>query len=72
MESKLSQQASDQFDVLLDAGDLAQILKKSKPRAYALMAGGQIPTVRIGRSVRVSKRELERWIREQSERSLVA
>lgn len=78
MERPISQEygispgTGDQVDVLLDADDIARIFRKSKPRAYALMASGKIPTVRIGRSVRVSKRELERWIQEQSEQSLIA
>jgi excisionase family DNA binding protein len=59
-------------DVLLKAEDIAAYFNVSLPRAYAIMASGKIPVVRIGRSVRVSRRELEKWIQEQSQRSLAA
>ncbi len=59
-------------DELLRADRVAAILGVSVPRAYARMAAGQVPTVRIGRSVRVSKRALEKWIAEQSRDSIAA
>ena len=59
-------------DELLRADRVAVILGVSVPRAYARMAAGQIPTVRIGRSVRVSRRALEKWIEEQSRDSIAA
>jgi excisionase family DNA binding protein len=34
----------------------------SAAMAYKLMASGAIPTVRLGRSVRVPQRALEEWI----------
>jgi excisionase family DNA binding protein len=59
-------------DELWTAKEVAGYFRVSTPRAYALMASGQIPLVRIGRSVRVSRRELEKWIQEQSLRSIQA
>ncbi len=34
-------------------------------KAYELVATGEIPSVRIGRSIRVSRQELERWLEAQ-------
>lgn len=40
-------------------------LRIVRSRAYELVADGKIPSVRIGRSVRVNHRELERWLEGQ-------
>jgi excisionase family DNA binding protein len=63
---------SSEGDELIRADRVAKMLGVSVPRAYAVMAQGRIPTVRIGRSVRVSRRQLERWIEAQSAASLAA
>lgn len=45
--------------------EVAEFLQIGRSRAYELVADGEIPSVKIGRSVRVSRRELERWLEEQ-------
>jgi excisionase family DNA binding protein len=50
---------------LLRGKEVAQILNVSKAFAYRLMAEGEIPTVRLGRSVRVRPEDLEQFIAEQ-------
>lgn len=50
------------FDILLTGNDVARILNVSRSFAYILMRRGEIPTVRIGRSVRVRPGDLERFI----------
>lgn len=52
-------------DKLLRAAEIAAFLQVSKSRAYELMADGTLPVLRIGRSIRVSRKSLERWLREQ-------
>ncbi len=53
--------------LLLRDYEVAAILNVSKSTAYALMAGGTLPgVVRIGRSIRLSREALERWVREQA------
>lgn len=47
---------------LLKAADVARILNISRSQAYQLMQRGDIPTVRMGRSVRVREEDLERFI----------
>lgn len=52
---------------LLRAEEAAKLLNISRSKVFALMASGQLPgVVRIGRSVRVSRTVLERWIAEQA------
>jgi excisionase family DNA binding protein len=49
----------------LKVPEVAEILRIARSRAYELVAEGQIPAVRIGRSVRVPRDELDRWLAEQ-------
>jgi excisionase family DNA binding protein len=44
------------------AKDIAKILQISKTSAYQLLRSNQIATVRIGKSVRVRKEDLEEYI----------
>lgn len=44
---------------------VARVLRIARSRAYELVADGEIPAVKIGRSVRVSRKELERWLEGQ-------
>ena len=46
----------------LKVPEVARMLRVARSRAYELVANGTIPAVRIGRSVRVSRKELERWL----------
>jgi excisionase family DNA binding protein len=51
--------------VLLTADQVAEILNISVSKAYAMMASGEIPTIKIGRCVRVREEDLEAYINEQ-------
>lgn len=42
--------------------EMARVLKISKNSAYWLVYSGQMPHVRIGRAIRISKRALERYL----------
>jgi excisionase family DNA binding protein len=53
----------------LKVPEVAEVLRIARSRAYELVGEGEIPSVRIGRSVRVSRRELERWLEEQRQLS---
>jgi excisionase family DNA binding protein len=45
--------------------EVAEMLQIARSRAYELVGEGEIPSVRIGRSVRVNRRELEKWLEER-------
>jgi excisionase family DNA binding protein len=49
----------------LKVPEVAQILRFARSRAYELVANWTIPAVKIGRSLRVSRKGLERWLEEQ-------
>ena len=49
----------------LKVPEVAELLRIARSRAYELVADGTIPAVRIGRSVRVSRKELHRWLSNQ-------
>jgi excisionase family DNA binding protein len=47
----------------LTVPETAQMLRIPRSRAYALIAEGSLPAVKLGaRSIRVNKRELERFL----------
>ena len=56
--------------ILLKAEQIAQALNVGRSKAYELMASGELPVIRIGRSVRVPADGLRRWIEEKSEDSV--
>ena len=53
----------------LKVPEVAEELRIARSRAYELVADGKIPSVRIGRSVRINRRELERWLEDRRQKS---
>jgi excisionase family DNA binding protein len=49
---------------LLTVPEAARLLKLSRSQVYLLCARREIPTIAIGRSVRIPLRELEVWLHE--------
>ena len=47
---------------LLKADEVAEQLNVSRSFAYSLMKSGQLPSVHLGRSVRVHPRDLEEYV----------
>ena len=56
---------STEADQVLTIPEVADLLKLSRAQVYALTARGDIPSVRIGRSVRVRRDRLEHWLDRQ-------
>jgi excisionase family DNA binding protein len=48
--------------LLLKPIDVAHLLGVSKSKVYELLATGNLPSVRIGKSIRISTQELRAWI----------
>jgi excisionase family DNA binding protein len=46
----------------LKVPEVAKLLRIARSSAYELVADGEIPAVRIDRSVRVNCKELDRWL----------
>lgn len=55
--------------LLLRAGEVARLLGLGRSTVFALLAAGELPIVRIGRSVRVPRVALERWIDERTDQA---
>ena len=51
---------------LMNPADVAERLKISKALAYKMLKEGEIPTVRFGKSIRVKREDLERYIYKQT------
>jgi len=56
-------------DDLLRLEEAAQILKLSRATLYKLIATGQIPSVKLGRSRRIPAAALKQWLKERMEGS---
>lgn len=50
------------FPKLLTMGEVANILNVTPQRAYELARAGLLPTVKLGRQVRVDEARLSDWI----------
>ena len=53
-------------DHLLNTKEVEEILHVSRTLLYILLKRGDIPTVRIGRMIRIRRADLERYINERS------
>jgi len=51
--------------MLLKLSEVTQILGIGRSLVYELVARGELPSVRIGRCIRVSSESLERWVKER-------
>jgi len=51
--------------LLLRVGEVSEALGLSRGAVYALILDGSIPSVKIGRSRRVAKADLEAWVQEK-------
>jgi excisionase family DNA binding protein len=56
--------------LLLDSRQVAQLLGLGRTKVFQMMAGSQLPTVRVGRCVRVPREALDEWIRGQTKPAL--
>jgi excisionase family DNA binding protein len=49
--------------ILLRAEEVAELLGIGRSKVFEMIAAGDLPTVRIGRCVRVPRDRLESWVR---------
>jgi excisionase family DNA binding protein len=52
---------------LLRVEEAARVLQIGRTKVYELMGAGELPVVRIGRSVRIPRRSLDDWITAHTE-----
>ena len=53
-------------DKILTIPEVAEILKISKAKLYALVAKNEIPHIRLDRNVRIWEKDLVRWLEKQT------
>ena len=49
----------------LSLKDVQHLLGIGRTKTYELVTTGELPAVRIGRCIRVNRRELDEWLRAQ-------
>jgi excisionase family DNA binding protein len=49
----------------LSLKDVQQLLGIGRTKTYELVTTGELPALRIGRCIRVNRRELDEWLRAQ-------
>jgi excisionase family DNA binding protein len=49
----------------LKVPEVAEVLRIARSKVYQLVGEGEIPSVRIGHSVRINSKELESWLEGQ-------
>lgn len=55
--------------LLLRPAEAAELIGVSRARAYELIAQGEIPSIKLGASIRVPMRALHAWIDQQLEKA---
>jgi excisionase family DNA binding protein len=63
-------QRSEDLQLLLRIPEVAGRLGLGRSTVYELIQSGELPVVRIGRSVRVSSESLRRWVEQRVESSV--
>jgi excisionase family DNA binding protein len=57
--------SNTQHSEWLSLKDVRQLLGIGRTKAYELVVTGELPAVRIGRCIRINRRELDEWLQEQ-------
>ncbi|HEX6351081.1 MAG TPA: helix-turn-helix domain-containing protein [Candidatus Dormibacteraeota bacterium] len=52
--------------MLLRAEEAARMLGLGRSKVFQMLAAGELPVVRIGRSVRIPREELREWIKQKA------
>ena len=50
---------------LLKPTEVAEVLRIGRSLVYGMLATGELPSIRVGRCIRVPKASLDKWIRDQ-------
>ena len=53
-------------DQMLRVDEVADVLRLGRTKVYQMLAGGELPSVRIGKVLRVSAAALQEWIRRRA------
>ncbi len=56
--------------LLLRIPEVAETLGIGRTKIYEMIATGELPTVRVGRAVRISVSTLQKWVEEREQQSM--
>ena len=56
-----------EVEPLMTVDEVAAWLRKHQDQIYDMAASGELPAMRIGRTWRFDRRDIERWLREKVE-----
>jgi excisionase family DNA binding protein len=56
--------------LLLRMPEVAEALGIGRTKIYEIIATGELPTVRVGRSVRISVTTLQKWVEEREQHNM--
>ena len=56
--------------LLLRIPEVAETLGIGRTKIYELIATGELPTIRIGRAVRISVTTLQKWVEEREQQGV--
>ena len=57
--------SSTKYSEWLSLKDVQEMLGIGRTKAYELVTTGELPAVRIGRCIRINRRELDEWLHRQ-------
>ncbi len=58
--------------LLLRIPEVAETLGIGRTKIYEMIATGELPTIRVGRAVRISVTTLQKWVEEREQQGLSA
>jgi excisionase family DNA binding protein len=56
--------------LLLRIPEVAETLGIGRTKIYEIIASGELPTVRVGRAVRISVTTLQKWVEEREQQNM--
>jgi excisionase family DNA binding protein len=56
--------------LLLRIPEVAETLGIGRTKIYELIATGELPTIRVGRAVRISVSALQKWVEEREQQGV--
>ena len=56
--------------LLLRIPEVAETLGIGRSKIYEIIASGELPTVRVGRAVRISVTTLQKWVEEREQQNM--
>ena len=58
--------------LLLRISEVAETLGIGRTKIYEMIATGELPTVRVGRAVRISVTALQKWVEQREQQNMPA